>query len=88
MRPTAGPPARGGFSSSKPIMATPSQPVSIKRYGGRRLYHSAAGRYMTLDDLAAMVEDDEDFVVHETKTGEDITSTILKQIIRQRAIHG
>jgi len=69
-------------------MATPAQPVSIKRYGGRRLYHSASGRYMTLDDLAAMVEDEGDFVVHEAKTGEDITSAILKQIIGKRAIHG
>jgi polyhydroxyalkanoate synthesis repressor PhaR len=88
MRPTAGPPARGGFSSSNPTMSTSSPPVTIKQYGGQRLYHSAAGRYMTLDDLAAIVEDGEDFVVHEAKTGEDITSTILKQIIRQRAIHG
>jgi polyhydroxyalkanoate synthesis repressor PhaR len=69
-------------------MATSPQPVPIKQYGGQRLYHAVAGRYMTLDDLAVMVEDGEDFVVREAKTGEDITSTILKQITRKRAIHG
>ena len=69
-------------------MASPSGSVHIKRYAGRRLYHPAAGAYLTLDDLAAMVEDDEDFTVREAATGEDITPAILKQIIRKRALHG
>ena len=43
---------------------------------------------MTLDDLAAMVEDEEDFVVNDAKTGEDITRSVLKQIIVERARHG
>jgi len=85
--PTAGPPARG-VSTSKPIMAMSPQPFLIKQYGGRRLYCPDTGSYMTLDDLAAIVEDDDHFVVREAKTGEDIMCTILKQIIRKRAIHG
>jgi polyhydroxyalkanoate synthesis repressor PhaR len=69
-------------------MGNSEQPVLIKKYTDRRLYRPAAGAYTTLDDLAAMVEDDEDFVVIEAATGEDVTPFILKQIIRQRAIHG
>ena len=42
---------------------------------------------MTLDDLGAMVEDEEDFVVHDAKTGDDITQAVLKQIIVGRARH-
>jgi polyhydroxyalkanoate synthesis regulator protein len=63
-------------------------PVLIKRYDGRRLYRPDAGTYLSLDDLAAMVEDEEAFAVHEAATGEDITAAILQQIIRKRALHG
>jgi polyhydroxyalkanoate synthesis regulator protein len=63
-------------------------PVLIKRYGGHRLYHADGGTYLTLDDLAAMVEDEEDFTVREAATGEDVTPTVLRQIIRKRAPHG
>jgi polyhydroxyalkanoate synthesis regulator protein len=59
----------------------PSDPVLIKRYDARRLYRPDAGTYLTLDDLAVMVEDDEAFAVREAATGEDITPSILKQII-------
>ena len=73
-------------------VATPemalSGPILIKRYDNRRLYRPDAGAYLTLDDLAAMVEDDEPFTVREAGTGEDITPSILKQIIRKRALHG
>jgi polyhydroxyalkanoate synthesis repressor PhaR len=65
-----------------------SGPILVKRYDHRRLYRPDAGRYLTLDDLAAMVEDDEPFTVREAATGEDVTSSILKQIIRKRALHG
>jgi len=57
-----------------------SDPVLIKRYDGRRLYRPDAGTYLTLDDLAAMVEDDTPFTVREAATGEDITPSILQQI--------
>jgi polyhydroxyalkanoate synthesis repressor PhaR len=69
-------------------MAKSLEPVTIKQYGHRRLYHPGIGSYVTLEDLACMVEDDEDFVVYEAKTGEDITRLILKQIILERAEHG
>jgi len=68
-------------------MATLSPPVTIKAYGNQRLYNPGTGSYVSLDDLAAMVEDDKDFVVWEAKTGEDITRSILKQIILRRSNH-
>ena len=74
------------------MTATRSMPIPpavlIKRYAGRRLYHTGMGIYLTLDDLARMVEDDRDFVVREAETGETITAAILQQIIRKRALHG
>jgi hypothetical protein len=45
-------------------------------------------RYMTLDDPAATVEDDEDFADFEAKTGEHITPSILRWISQKRALHG
>jgi polyhydroxyalkanoate synthesis repressor PhaR len=69
-------------------MASPRQPVTIKAYANQRLYNPVTGSYVSLEDLTAMVEDDEDFVVREAKTGEDVTRSILKQIILRRANHG
>jgi polyhydroxyalkanoate synthesis repressor PhaR len=69
-------------------MAPSEQPVIIKKYPNQRLYRPTAGAYVSLDDLAAMVEDDEDFVVRDAKSGEDVTPAILKQILRQRVFHG
>jgi polyhydroxyalkanoate synthesis regulator protein len=65
-----------------------SSAVLIKRYAGCRLYHSGMGAYLTLDDLGQMIEDDMDFAVREAETGEDITPSIFRQIIRKRARHG
>ena len=62
--------------------------VLIKRYDGRRLRRPDAGTYPTLDDLAVMVGGDEAFTVREAATGDDITPSILQQIIRRRALHG
>jgi polyhydroxyalkanoate synthesis repressor PhaR len=68
---------------------TPSpEPVTIKRYARERLYDPNAGSYVALADLAVMVEEDEDFVVYEAETGEDVTRSVLKQIIIERAKHG
>jgi polyhydroxyalkanoate synthesis repressor PhaR len=69
-------------------MAHLAAPVTIKRYAHQRLYAPAAGRYVTVEDLASMVEDEAAFVVHDAASGEDITPSILKQIIIERARHG
>jgi len=63
-------------------------PLIVKRYAGKRLYDAVAGAYLTLDDLAQRVEDNDDFVVTEAETGEDITRSVLKQIIVERKRHG
>lgn len=57
------------------------EPVTIKKYANRRLYNTGTSTYVTLEDLAAMVKDGEDFVVFDAKTGEDITRSVLAQII-------
>jgi polyhydroxyalkanoate synthesis repressor PhaR len=69
-------------------MTEAGTPLIIKRYAGTRLYDPAAGAYLTLADLAQWVEDDEDLIVTEAETGEDITRSVLKQIIVERRRHG
>jgi polyhydroxyalkanoate synthesis repressor PhaR len=61
--------------------AKTSEPVTIKKYANRRLYNTGTSAYVTLEDLAAMVKTGEDFVVYDAKTGEDITRSVLTQII-------
>jgi polyhydroxyalkanoate synthesis repressor PhaR len=63
-------------------------PVSIKKYANRRLYHTGTSEYVTLEDLAAMVKAGEDFVVCDAKTGEDITRSVLAQIIFEQEAKG
>ena len=58
-----------------------AEPVTIKKYANRRLYNTGTSAYVTLEDLAAMVKNGEDFVVFDAKTGEDITRSVLTQII-------
>jgi polyhydroxyalkanoate synthesis repressor PhaR len=56
-------------------------PITIKKYANRRLYNTATSSYVTLDHLCQMVKDDQDFVVFDAKSGEDITRSVLTQII-------
>jgi polyhydroxyalkanoate synthesis repressor PhaR len=55
--------------------------VIIKKYANRRLYNTASSSYVTLDHLAEMVRQGTDFVVYDAKTNEDITRSVLAQII-------
>jgi polyhydroxyalkanoate synthesis repressor PhaR len=66
------------MTDQNPPAATPT---TIKKYANRRLYNTASSAYVTLADLAAMVKSGEDFVVYDAKTGEDITRSVLTQII-------
>jgi polyhydroxyalkanoate synthesis repressor PhaR len=61
--------------------STEKTPVTIKKYANRRLYNTATSSYVTLDDLAKMVKQGGEFVVYDAKTGEDITRSVLTQII-------
>ena len=56
-------------------------PVVIKKYANRRLYNTATSAYVTLDHLSQMVKDKTDFVVYDAKTGDEITRSVLTQII-------
>src|SRR5271165_2896887 len=67
--------------SSIQAMAKSEEPVVIKKYANRRLYNTGTSTYVTLEDLAAMVKNGEDFVVYDAKTGDDITRSVLTQII-------
>jgi polyhydroxyalkanoate synthesis repressor PhaR len=62
-------------------MSQPEQPTIIKKYANRRLYHTGTSTYVTLEDLAGMVKRGDQFAVIDAKTGEDITRSVLAQII-------
>ena len=61
--------------------AAPQSAVVIKKYANRRLYNTSTSTYVTLDDLSTMVKGGTDFLVYDAKTGEDITRSVLTQII-------
>ncbi len=58
-----------------------AEPIEIKKYANRRLYNTGTSAYVTLEDLAGMVKSGQDFIVHDAKSGEDITRSVLAQII-------
>ena len=62
-------------------MAADKEPTVIKKYANRRLYHTGTSSYVTLEDLALLVRGGEEFVVVDAKSGEDITRSVLAQII-------
>ena len=66
-------------------MTQAAQPVLIKRYDGRRLYDTEAGYYVTLESIADLVRDRQSVIVQDAKTGVDVTSGMLAQIIRANA---
>jgi polyhydroxyalkanoate synthesis repressor PhaR len=69
-------------------MAKSQEPVTIKKYANRRLYNTGTSTYVTLEDLANMVKDGEDFVVYDAKNGDDITHSVLTQIIFEQENKG
>ncbi|MCB5202265.1 polyhydroxyalkanoate synthesis repressor PhaR [Neorhizobium sp. T786] len=62
-------------------MAKNEGEIVIKKYANRRLYNTGTSTYVTLEDLAKMVKKGEEFIVQDAKTGEDITHSVLTQII-------
>ena len=71
----------------EPKSAAPA-PVTIKKYANRRLYNTATSSYVTLDHLAGMVKEGQDFVVYDAKSGEEITRSVLTQIIFEEESKG
>lgn len=72
----------------KPPCAAEDGVAVVKKYANRRLYNTASSSYVTLDDLSKMVRDGDDFVVYDAKTGEDLTRSILTQIILEEDSKG
>ena len=64
------------------------EPIIVKKYANRRLYNTSSSSYITLDDLATMVRDNVEFQVLDAKTGDDITHSILTQIIMDEESQG
>ena len=69
-------------------MAKEQEPTIIKKYANRRLYNTGTSTYVTLEDLADMVKNGEIFTVVDAKSGEDITRTVLTQIIFEQENKG
>jgi len=63
-------------------------PVVIKKYANRRLYNTQTSSYVTLDHLASMVKEGTEFEVRDARTGEDITRSVLTQIIFEEEAKG
>lgn len=64
------------------------EPVVIKKYANRRLYNTKTSSYVTLDHLCEMVKEGTDFEVRDARTGEDITRSVLTQIIFEEEAKG
>ena len=64
------------------------EPVVIKKYANRRLYNTSSSSYVTLEHLAEMVREGVDFVVYDAKTSEDLTRSVLTQIIFEEENRG
>jgi polyhydroxyalkanoate synthesis repressor PhaR len=76
------------MATSTSEQAGGAKPVVVKKYANRRLYNTATSSYVTLEDLAKMIKDGGDFVVHDAKTNEDITRSVLTQIIVEQEQKG
>lgn len=68
--------------------ANTSDVTVIKKYANRRLYNTSSSSYVTLDDLSSMVKAGEEFVVRDAKSGDDITRSVLTQIIFEEEAKG
>jgi polyhydroxyalkanoate synthesis repressor PhaR len=62
--------------------------ATVKKYANRRLYNTATSSYVTLDELSKMVRLGQQFVVYDAKSGEDLTRSVLTQIILEEDSKG
>jgi len=73
---------------AKAASGEPGDAITIKKYANRRLYNTASSSYITLEDLARMVRENVEFQVLDAKSGDDITHSILTQIIMDEEANG
>jgi polyhydroxyalkanoate synthesis repressor PhaR len=78
----------GGKPEGAKSGKSPGDRVVIKKYANRRLYNTGSSSYVTLEHLREMVKEGVDFVVYDAKTGEDITRSVLGQIIFEEESRG
>lgn len=71
-----------------PAQPSAPKPVVVKKYANRRLYNTESSSYITLENLAEMVRQGRDFIVYDAKTNEDITRSVLTQIIVEEEAKG
>jgi polyhydroxyalkanoate synthesis repressor PhaR len=83
----AGSPKPGSAAGAAP-KADAATPVVIKKYANRRLYNTETSSYITLDHLATMTREGRDFQVFDARTGEDITRSVLTQIVMEEESTG
>jgi polyhydroxyalkanoate synthesis repressor PhaR len=67
---------------------SPDDVVIIKKYANRRLYDTESSTYITLERLAEMVRQKREFQVLDAKSGDDITRSVLTQIIMDEESRG
>jgi polyhydroxyalkanoate synthesis repressor PhaR len=75
-------------ADSKTGAAKGSAPVVIKKYANRRLYNTETSSYITLDHLSAMTRQGRDFQVFDARSGEEITRSVLTQIVMEEEATG
>jgi polyhydroxyalkanoate synthesis repressor PhaR len=71
-----------------PDKAAAASPRLIRRYGNRKLYDPQTRRYVTLEGLARLVADGQEILVTDQKTGEDLTSLTLAQVLLEGVKQG
>lgn len=62
--------------------------IVIRKYANRRLYDTGRSSYVTLEDLCEMIHEGQDFVVVDAKSNEDLTQSVLTQIIVEQEAKG
>ena len=69
-------------------MTHSDRPTIIEKYANRRLYNTGTYTFVALDEIAALLDVGENFLVYDAKTGADITRSVLAQIAFEQDFHG
>ena len=81
-------PGTGAGAAPRGATAAPAAPIIIKKYANRRLYNTETSSYITLDHLATMTREGRDFQVFDARSGDDITRSVLTQIVMEEESTG
>lgn len=65
-----------------------TEPVIVKKYANRRLYNTETSSYITLEHLSVMTREGREFKVIDARSGDDITHSVLTQIILEEETRG